>query len=90
MYLRKTIVLVALAALAAAPSALALRPPEEPGPSRADDRAAPAGRPRGEADEAGEGEGEAARVLHAAGPLLLRDLKRGGSLRVRPVGLRRA
>ena len=29
MYLRKTIVLVALAALAAAPSALALRPPEE-------------------------------------------------------------
>ena len=39
MYLRKTIVLVALAALTAAPSALALRPPEEPGPSRADDRA---------------------------------------------------
>ena len=36
MYLRKTIVLVALAALAAAPSALALRPPEDasdPGPT---------------------------------------------------------
>ena len=82
MYLRKTIVLVALAALAAAPSGLAYWAPEEPDP-RIDHRAAPARRLPGEADEAGEAEGEeghSAGVLHAVGPVLLREVAPGGSL----------
>ncbi len=82
MYLRKTIVLVALAALAAAPSGLAYWAPEEPDSASTIVQHQPAAYPAKPTKPAKPKAKKVTRPAYCTplGPVLLREVAPGGSL----------